>query len=84
MVTIAASLYLPEHIAVIARRAYYYIAGDSEVTSSQKLAQTAVKTAATAAAQAFSSSVASASASAPTTAVKGVVDAVTARAGGEL
>ncbi|GAB7351278.1 hypothetical protein MBLNU459_g1696t1 [Dothideomycetes sp. NU459] len=45
MVTIAASLYLPEHIAIIARRAYYYIAGDFEVTS-QRLTQTAVKTAA--------------------------------------
>lgn len=40
MVTIAASLYLPEHISIIARRAYYYIAGDSEVLS-HKLAQTA-------------------------------------------
>lgn len=28
MVTIAASLYLPEHIAVVARRGYYYALGD--------------------------------------------------------
>ena len=32
MVTIAASLYLPEHIAMILRRAYYYAIGDSEGT----------------------------------------------------
>jgi len=30
MVTIAASLYLPEHISFILRRAFYYVAGDAE------------------------------------------------------
>lgn len=30
MVLIAASLYLPEHVAMIARRAYYYALGDTE------------------------------------------------------
>ena len=35
MVTIAASLYLPEHVATMARRAYYYALGDAQSTSSR-------------------------------------------------
>lgn len=33
MVTIAASLYLPEHISFICRRAYYYLGGDGHHVS---------------------------------------------------
>lgn len=33
MLTIATVLYLPNHIAIICRRAYYYFAGDAELMS---------------------------------------------------
>lgn len=45
MVVIAASLYLPEHIAIVARRAYYYAAGDAE-SPSQRVSRTMTETAA--------------------------------------
>ncbi len=32
MLTIATILYLPNHIAIICRRAYYYFAGDAELS----------------------------------------------------
>lgn len=49
MITIAASLYLPEHISFISRRAFYYVAGDFESATTrlgQTVIQTAVKSAA--------------------------------------
>ena len=36
MIIIAASLYLPEHIANIASRAWFYYAGDETATTSPK------------------------------------------------
>ncbi|KAL1306602.1 hypothetical protein AAFC00_005286 [Neodothiora populina] len=67
MVTIAASLYLPEHITFICRRAFYYVAGDFEHSASRlshTVIQTAVKTAA------------AITSSAPGTAVKEAVETV--------
>jgi hypothetical protein len=32
MLTIATVLYLPNHVAIICRRAYYYFAGDAELS----------------------------------------------------
>ncbi|KAF1353442.1 hypothetical protein BDV97DRAFT_278228, partial [Delphinella strobiligena] len=49
MITIAASLYLPEHISFISRRAFYYVAGDFEAATTRlghTVIQTAVKSAA--------------------------------------
>lgn len=49
MLGIAAALYLPDHIAIIARRSFYYWAGDSSLslgTSTQKAADTLWQTAA--------------------------------------
>lgn len=75
MVIIAASLYLPEHVAVIARRAYYYAVGDKESTV-QKVSQTMAETVAQTAFQA-ASSIAKAATSMPTTAQE-VVESATA------
>ena len=36
MIIIAASLYLPEHVANIASRAWFYYAGDETATASSK------------------------------------------------
>ncbi|KAF2432212.1 hypothetical protein EJ08DRAFT_585788 [Tothia fuscella] len=46
LTTIAAFLYLPDHIVTIARRAFYYYAGDenSTVTSVKSIAEPAVET----------------------------------------
>lgn len=57
MVVIAASLYLPEHISFITRRAFYYFDGDADQASvaataaresAQSVYQTAIKSAASA------------------------------------
>lgn len=48
MVVIAASLYLPEHILFITRRAFYYVAGDYE-HSTARISQTMIQTAASSA-----------------------------------
>lgn len=46
MVLIAASLYLPEHISIVARRAFYYYAGDAEqLSTSHRVAETLRETA---------------------------------------
>jgi len=37
MVTIAASLYLPSHISVIGRRAYYYALGDADAATTKSV-----------------------------------------------
>jgi len=37
MVTIAASLYLPSHILVIGRRAYYYALGDADAATTRSV-----------------------------------------------
>ncbi|KAM0691360.1 hypothetical protein Q7P36_010131 [Cladosporium allicinum] len=47
MLGIAAALYLPDHIAIIARRSFYYWAGDASLgNSTQKAADTIWQTAA--------------------------------------
>jgi hypothetical protein len=47
MLGIAAALYLPDHIAIIARRSFYYWAGDASLgNSTQKAADTMWQTAA--------------------------------------
>jgi hypothetical protein len=47
MLGIAAALYLPDHIAIIARRSFYYWAGDASLgNSTQKVADTIWQTAA--------------------------------------
>jgi hypothetical protein len=47
MLGIAAALYLPDHVAIIARRSFYYWAGDASLgNSTQKAADTIWQTAA--------------------------------------
>lgn len=47
MLGIAAALYLPDHITIIARRSFYYWAGDASLgNSTQKAADTIWQTAA--------------------------------------
>ncbi|KAM0710859.1 hypothetical protein Q7P35_001597 [Cladosporium inversicolor] len=47
MLGIAAALYLPDHIAIIARRSFYYWAGDASLgNTTQKAAETIWQTAA--------------------------------------
>jgi hypothetical protein len=49
MLGIAAALYLPDHIAIIARRSFYYWAGDASLgNTTQKAAETVWQTAASA------------------------------------
>lgn len=42
MVLIATSLYLPEHVSTIAKRAFYYYAGDAETGVLSSVSQGAV------------------------------------------
>jgi uncharacterized membrane protein len=51
MIVIAASLYLPQHIAFLTHRAWFYYQGDLDTTKSASLSNTAAATA-TAAVQA--------------------------------
>ena len=47
MLGIAAALYLPDHITIIARRSFYYWAGDASLgNTTQKAAETIWQTAA--------------------------------------
>jgi len=55
MLGIAAALYLPDHITIIARRSFYYWAGDASLgNTTQKAAETVWQTATGAVADAVS------------------------------